>query len=140
MQAENSKYFAMISILSATIIPVILYFWGKISNAFSWAFYSFAIYILITPVFNRSHMLWIIPWLLMWAINWKFKKFGQLKSFMILVALYFSFYLYSNYWSDGFSKDFDYSLNDLFNSKSNSEFVVAKLKNEYYELRSFFIK
>lgn len=63
-QAEYSTIYSIIAITIATTIPLLFVYKKKISNSFDLTTLALGIYLIFTPVLSRTHLLWILPFLL----------------------------------------------------------------------------
>jgi len=135
-QIKYIKEYAMLSMLLSFIIPVFLYYKGKLKDKYTWTLLSFFIYLLLTPVLSRTHILWIIPWLVIVV----YRKFSGSKRVWVgigslLIFWIFSFmYLYG--WNKGF-ESFSDSKGKPVLQETQQEWELRRLiRNEYYEIRN----
>ena len=126
----------MLAMLLSFTIPTFLYYKGQIKDKYLWATVSIIIYLLLTPILSRTHILWAIPWLVIYV----YKKFSDSKKVLVgvLCVVFFwigSFmYLYS--WNRGF-ESFSGAKGKPILQETQQEWELKRiLRNKYYELRN----
>lgn len=93
-QVGLASLYSALALLTAMIVPSWLLFKEKIKNKYILAMISFGIYYLFTPVLNRTHLIWGIPFLILGLFeatkNKKWIYFAGLFVFYVFYAWYLS--------------------------------------------------
>ncbi len=124
LQYNHVKEFALISMVLALVVPLTLYIRKKFTDKYTWVLISFAIYLALTPVLSRTHILWITPWLLICVQ--RIRK--QLAQIGILVAFWLISFFYLLAWNKGFDGP------KLVTDKASWE-LPRLVRQKYYEIR-----
>ncbi len=99
IQALYVSLFAYASILISWAVSLFLLFQKKIKDSYILAGVAFATYFLITPVFNRTHIIWGIPFLLLGLYS-AFQN-STVKFFCTVAAGYAFLAIYLYFWQKG---------------------------------------
>lgn len=102
-QVLLASLYSALAMLTSWIIPTVLLVKKKITNKYILAMISFGLYFLFTPVLNRTHLIWGIPFLILGLFeatkNKKWIYFVGLATFYVFYAWYLSM------WFRGFRFD-----------------------------------
>lgn len=96
-QAEYSKIYSLLALGGSFAIPVYLYFRKKVENIWVLILSSFTVYFLLAPVFNRTHSIWVLPFIFLGLLNIfknNYKKFYlSLAAWYLIMCPYYYFWL-----------------------------------------------
>lgn len=99
-QSEFSKVYTFVTLTGSAFLPLYLYFKKNVTNIWILVFFSLAIYFLFTPVLNRTHFIWITPFVYLGFLN-IFK--GNFKKHYLSITLYYLFICFYYFlWNKGF--------------------------------------
>lgn len=136
-QHEYVKYYAVAALVLATIIPLGLYLTKKLKSKYAWATLSFVIYLLLTPVLSRTHLLWFIPFLMAYLVE---KRLNTKKVAVFIVAIWISLFTYLFYWNNGF-ENYTNSKNIPILKTSEQTWELKRIgRQKYYEYRGILLK
>lgn len=95
------KFYSIGSIVFGWISSVLLYFTNLIKNKYALSVFPFIIFYVLTPVLNRTYVVWGIPFFLVGFYNLFGKKYKFL-FYGVNVFYWFFIYWYLGQWKDGF--------------------------------------
>ena len=136
-QEEFPGVYSKLALLVGPLVSTYLLIKKRIINKYALTTISFGLYFLLTPVFNRTHCLWILPFLIINLFEWfKDKKFLYLGS-LALVYLLLSSYLF--FWDKGLKPPSEEHENIWIGEDSRDvsyDFrIIHILKTKFYEYR-----
>ncbi len=136
MQQNFVNGYAFLALFASLALPPLLYFTKKLKDKYSWVTLSFFVYLLLTPVLNRTHLLWILPWLLIViyvnAVSVKKQIFAT--CLLIVLWLFSFFYLFT--WGNGLKVKTKENNMVLVLESSDDEWEFSRvLRQKYYEFR-----
>ncbi len=93
------KVYAFLSIFLGWLTSILIMVRYKILNKFTIAMFPYLIFFLITPLLNRTYILWSFPVLILGL----HKAIGNKKAFYaLLIIFYVTYFLYLLAWKDGY--------------------------------------
>lgn len=100
-QAVYTEYFVYLAIAVSWVSGLIIY--KKSKNVFISSMYSFVAYYFFTPVLNRTHILWGLPFILIGLYDYmELRKFPKIVYYLAVVGLWFVLGVYLYVWNKGF--------------------------------------
>jgi len=137
LQYKFFNFFALLALLTPIILNTYLSFKDKSQDFFKIATFTFGLYIFLTPVLNRTHLLWILPILFMYLTS-ILEKNNYLKINISVIVIWFTLFFYLINWQAGFRIDKN-STNLVILPNANKEWEFTRvLRNYYYEIRGNF--
>lgn len=130
-QVQKHEIYSFLAIMLSTFLPAIIYLKNRISSKYTWVLLSFGIYLALTPVLSRTHLLWFVPWFLVVLLN---LKLNHIKALVILTVIWLATFLYLFSWNSGFETYVDNAKPVLRNKQVEWE-LTRILRHRYYELR-----
>ncbi|MCA9750273.1 MAG: hypothetical protein KC414_14280, partial [Romboutsia sp.] len=103
-QAEYSNFYTYAALFGSMLITSFLILRRKQQNILVLSAISFFIYMLFTPVLNRTHIIWFIPFFIL-GLYELLKDKKQIVFIGTLVTIYFVIGLYSYIWLKGLKQD-----------------------------------
>ena len=138
LQYQFFNFFALLALLAPIILNTYLSFKDKSQDFFKIATFTFGLYIFLTPVLNRTHLLWILPILFLYLSTILEKK-NYLKINISVIVIWFTLFIYLINWQAGFRLDKNNTgLVLLPNANKEWEFTKV-IRNYYYEVRGNFL-
>lgn len=135
-QEHFTQVYATLSILLALLVPSFLYYKDKIKDKYVWTATAFGIYLLLTPVLSRTHLLWILPWVLSVGIERTHTGKTALKMLVLLGMVWVSLFWYLFSWNKGFEVSESGNQKTIVIQSSDLEWELPRLlKHKYYEIR-----
>lgn len=134
-QPEFVKLYALAAIFGSALIPVLIFFKRKSLGKFEWAFISFGIYLLLTPVLSRTHLLWILPWMLIVFTRYANEKNRVPHIGILLVIMWFSMFFYLLNWNKGFEPKSDSRGKPVLVNESVEWEFMRVVRQKFYEVR-----
>lgn len=98
-QSEFSKMYSILAITLPSVVAFYLYFRKKITNVWILTMAIFLTYIIITPVFNRTHLLWALPFL--YIGSYELFKNNKIVFYSVIAVGYFISFFYYDAWDKG---------------------------------------
>jgi len=98
-QSEFSKTYTLLALLGSQLLPLYLYFKKKVTNIWILVLSSFFVYYLFTPVLNRTHLIWGMPFAYLGILN--IYKNRLKKYYLILISYYIFACFYYFLWNKG---------------------------------------
>ena len=106
LQSEFSKIYTFIALIGAQVVPLYLHFKKKTSNIWILALSSFAVYYLFTPVLNRTHFIWGLPFIYIAVAN---SFSNNLKKHILTTSIfYISLCFYYFLWTKGLKNPLEF--------------------------------
>ena len=131
-QHELVNVYAIMAMLFALVIPTVLYLKGLLKSKYAWTTLAFVIYLFVTPVLSRSHLMWFVPFFLAYLIE---KNFDNKKVAVSLVSIWLSLFIYLLTWNNGF-EPYTNSKNLPVLKSGEKRWVFEKVtRQKYYEYR-----
>ncbi len=135
LQTDYTSIYSMAALFASFTIPFLLYIFKIIKNTNTYILISFAIYLLLTPVLSRTHMLWLLPWLLAYILD-RYSPKKVLKLSVILLTVWFLIFFYLLDWNRGFEPVSDEYKRPILNNQKSEWELKRILRHKYYEFRS----
>ncbi len=98
-QAEYSRLFSVAALISTQLVTLFLYFKKKITNVWILTLVSFAVYLLLTPVLNRTHLIWALPFIYLGVLQIFRNKLQY--HFLTIFIVYVLMCAYYYFWVNG---------------------------------------
>ncbi|MBD3366362.1 hypothetical protein GF360_03435 [candidate division WWE3 bacterium] len=141
-QEKFTSLFSKIALLSGPMLTTILLLKDKNKNKYLLTATSFALYFLLTPVFNRTHFLWGFPFFLIALYRLtKIKK--PMWTYVSWGGLYAAFFFYLLFWSKGLkppSQEHPYVWMDNADSLELEWPLKQRSRQKFYEYRGKFYR
>lgn len=135
-QQNNVTFYSVFSLLLAMLLPVYLWYRYKLLNVYLWATVSFSAYLLTTPVLSRTHILWLMPWLLVTLGTYAKSKKFQAYSVLFLVFLWAGLFFYLLAWNKGIEVESVDGRKITYTKPVAQEWEFTRLlRQKYYEFR-----
>ncbi len=104
LQLISFQAYSYLSIIGGWIVFILLKYVFKLQNLYLIAFFCFGVFTLLTPVFNRSYSLWVLPFMILGLADTFSTKHRWLYYLgLVLYVTFFAFYF--NAWDYGFHQD-----------------------------------
>jgi uncharacterized membrane protein len=120
--SQNTHYLAYVglSLISGPIVSLYLMLMRHYKSIYALCFISFCCYYLFTPILNRTHLLWFVPFMLIGLYEITKGRTGAYLT--IVLTIYLSLYLYLLPWSGG-------------NIRAPGKVVIQTVIDTYYDYR-----
>jgi hypothetical protein len=112
--------YALLSLISGPIISLYLMLRRNYKNIYALCLISICCYYLFTPILNRTHLLWFLPFMLIGPYEMTKGRIGAYLA--IVLTIYLSLYLYLLPWSGG-------------NIKAPGKVIIQTVADTYYDYR-----
>jgi len=103
-QLVSFQIYSYLSIFTGWLVFLIARYFGKVKNLYMVAFFCFGAFTILTPVFNRSYSLWVLPFLILGFAD-KFKEKNRWAYYLALFTYIVFFVFYFRAWEYGFHQD-----------------------------------
>lgn len=135
-QNEFVNYYSFVALLSGHLITVILIRLNKAKRIYAVALMCFSTYFVFTPVLNRSHFLWLFPFIILGVKELIGEKNRVYPVSLLLIYIVVFTYLWT--WNKGIEPSKQDKgkvvLYDNINDSKNKNIIIT-LKNSYYDYR-----
>jgi uncharacterized membrane protein len=127
------RWYAYSALAISATFPLVLYYKKKLSDKYTWVTISFFLYILITPVLSRTHLIWPIPFLALSLANFPAKTGKFAYSTGVIILIWGSMFIYLLNWDKGF-KILDGKVQPY---KNNTDMeIVRTFLPDFYRIKS----
>ena len=134
-QQDYENVYAYLSLLLSFLIPLYLHWKGKLNDKYVWILLAMGIYLVLTPVLSRTHILWIFPWLLIVLYRYLKTNKQKLLGTIGLVALWVVLFFYMFNWNKGFDDITAYGERPILPTISQEWELKRWLRHKYYQTR-----
>ena len=107
LQYSFFKFYVYSALFSGGLLTIFLFYKKKVEDKYLLSSLSFFCFYILTPVLNRTHLMWVMPIYIIAVFNRYFGK-SPFKFYVLASAYYLFYLLYLMQWSDGFDVYGDY--------------------------------